>query len=309
MTGRWSPRPSSISAKVWSGDNECGLIGLALHPDYAKNHRFFVNYDVKESGQIRTHISEFLADESGTHADPASEKILLTYDQPYGNHKGGAIIFGKDGMLYIGAGDGGSGGDPLQNGQNLGVLLGKIMRIDVDHGQPYTVPKDNPFVGQAGARPEIWCYGLRNPWRFTLDRATGQIWCGDVGQNIWEEIDLIEKGKNYGWSAREGKHDFKPERAKGPFTEPIKDYPHSEGNCVIGGYVYHGKAIPGLEGMYVYADYTRGWIGGLRYDGKQVTFDAHLMETPIHPAAFGEDHNGELYICDRDGGRLFMIGP
>jgi len=292
--------------------NECGLLGLAFHPDFKNNHRLFVYYVTRKFGRIQSRISEFKADDTNSRADPASEKEIMRFDQPFPNHKAGCMMFGKDGMLYIAVGDGGSACDPLCNGQNLGVLLGKILRIDIDHGQPsqpYKAPDDNPFVGTNGALPEIWCWGMRNPWRFSFDRQTGQLWCGDVGQELWEEIDILEKGRNYGWSAREGKHAFKPERAKGPLTDPIKDYPHTEGNCIIGGYVYRGKAIPALDGIYVYGDYNRGWIAGLRYDGKQITFDAHLLQSPLNIASFGEDHEGELYVCDRERGQVFEIAP
>lgn len=298
-----------ISDEVWSHDNECGLLGLAFDPDFKTNHRFFINYDTKKFGNLQTRISEFTADSANTHADPATEKELLRFDQPFPNHKGGCLMFGPDHMLYDGQGDGGSAGDPHGNGQNLGVYLGKILRIDVEHGQPYAVPADNPFVGKQGARPEIWAWGMRNPWRFSFDSATGKLWCGDVGQDLWEEIDIIEKGKNYGWSAREGKHDFKPERAVGPLTEPIKDYPHPYGKCIIGGYVYHGKAIPALDGLYVYGDYNIGWIAALGYDGKNITFDAKLLQSPLNIASFGEDRDGELYVCDRERGQLFIIAP
>jgi len=308
--GQIDPTPFlDIRDKVWSGDNECGLLGLAFHPDFKNNHRFYIDYDTKISGQIQTHISQFTADGSNSQVDPASEKSLMVWDQPFGNHKGGCLMFGPDGMLYIGVGDGGSGGDPLGNGQNLGVFLAKILRIDVDHGNPYKVPADNPFVARQGAKPEIWAWGLRNPWRFSFDRQTGKLWCGDVGQDLWEEIDIIEKGKNYGWSAREGKHDFKPERAVGPLTDPIKDYPHPYGKCIIGGYVYHGKAIPALDGLYVYGDYNIGWIAALGYDGSKITFDSQLLQSPLNIASFGEDRDGELYICDRERGQLYVISP
>jgi glucose/arabinose dehydrogenase len=298
-----------IRDEVSASANECGLLGLAFDPGFKTNHRFYVNYDTEKFGKLQTRISEFTADPMNNHAEESSERELMRYDQPYTNHKGGCMMFGPDGMLYFGAGDGGSAGDPHQNGQNLGVLLGKIMRIDVDHGQPYKVPADNPFVGHPGAMPEIWCYGMRNPWRFSFDRATGTLWCGDVGQDLWEEIDIIEKGKNYGWSAKEGTHDYKPERAKGPLTDPIKDYGHNEGKCIIGGYVYRGKSIPGLQGMYVYGDYNVGWIAGLKYDGKQITFDSHLLQTPLNIASFGEDRDGELYVCDRERGQVFELAP
>ena len=308
--GQTDPEPFlDIHDEVFARANECGLIGLAFHPDFKNNHRLYVNYDTKKSGHLQTCIAEFTADATNSHVDPATERDLLCYDQPFDNHKGGCTLFGHDHMLYIGAGDGGSGGDPHENGQNLGVMLGKILRIDVDHGQPYKVPDDNPFAGQKGVCPEIWAWGMRNPWRFSFDRETGELWCGDVGQDLWEEIDIIEKGKNYGWSAREGSHDYKPERAKGVLTDPIKDYPHTEGRCIIGGYVYRGKMIPALAGTYVYADYNVGWIAGLRYDGKQVTFDAHLLQSPLNPVSFGEDHDGELYIVDRDRGQVFELAP
>jgi glucose/arabinose dehydrogenase len=308
--GQVDPTPFlDIHDEVSRAGPECGLLGLAFHPDFKDNHRFFVNYDTEKFGKLQTRISEFTADASNSRAEPASEREIMRYDQPFTNHKGGCMIFGPDHMLYIGVGDGGAGGDPYNHGQDLGVLLAKILRIDVDHGQPYKAPDDNPFVGRKGALPEIWCYGMRNPWRFSFDRETGRLWCGDVGQDLWEEIDLIEKGRNYGWSAREGKHDFKPERASGPLTDPIKDYSHKEGNCIIGGYVYRGKAIPALDGVYVYADYGWGWIAGLRYDGKQITFDAHLLQSPLHIASFGEGHDGELYVCDHDRGQVFELAP
>jgi glucose/arabinose dehydrogenase len=297
------------SPGVNQGGNECGLLGVAFHPDFKNNHRFFINYDTSKNGKLQTCIAEFTANADNTHADPSTEKDLLFYDQPFTNHKGGCIVFGPDHMLYWGAGDGGAAGDPFGNGQNLNVYLGKIMRVDVDHGSPYKVPADNPFVGRKDAKPEIWCYGMRNPWRFSFDRQTGKLWCGDVGQDLWEEVDIIEKGKDYGWSAREGKHHFKPERANGTLVDPIKDYPHTEGNCIIGGFVYRGKAIPALQGIYVYADNGRGWIAGLQYDGTNITFDQHLLESPLHPASFGEDKDGELYLCDRERGQLFMLTP
>jgi glucose/arabinose dehydrogenase len=298
-----------IEDEVSSGPTECGLLGLAFHPDFKKNHRFCVDYTTEKFGSLQTRVSEFTADAFNTHADPASEKELLRFDQPYTNHKGGCIMFGPDKMLYIGTGDGGSETDPQNYGQDLGVYFSKILRIDVDHGQPYKVPEDNPCVGRKGAIPETWCWGLRNPWRFSFDSKTGWLWCGDVGQDIWEEIDIIEKGKNYGWSAREGKHDYKPERAVGPLTDPIKDYNHSEGRCIIGGYVYRGKSIPALDGIYVYGDYSIGWIAGLGYDGRKVTFDSHLLQTPLQIASFGQDRDGEIYVCDRERGEVFLIAP
>ena len=308
--GQIDPTPFlDIHDEVMSTANECGLLGLAFDPGFKDNHRFFINYDTEKFGKLQTRISEFTADATNATADPSTEKELLRFDQPYTNHKGGCMMFGADGMLYIGQGDGGSQGDPHGNGQNLGVLLGKILRIDVEHGNPYAVPTDNPFVNKPGARPEIWAWGLRNPWRFSFDRQTGWLWCGDVGQDLYEEVDIIQKGQNYGWSAKEGFHPYKPARAVGPLTDPIKEYPHPYGRCIIGGYVYHGKSIPALDGLYVYGDYNIGWIAALGYDGKKVTFDAQLLQSPLNIASFGEDRDGEIYVCDRERGQLFVIAP
>ncbi|MGA3170892.1 MAG: PQQ-dependent sugar dehydrogenase [Chthoniobacteraceae bacterium] len=294
-------------------ENECGLIGLAFDPDFKTNHRYYVDYDTRKNGKLQTCIAAFTADPSNSNTDRATEKDLMLWDQPFTNHKGGCMIFGPDHMLYIGVGDGGKGGDPFDNGQNLGVYLAKILRIDVDHGDPYTIPADNPFVNTPGAKGEIWCYGMRNPWRFSFDRTTGQLWCGDVGQDLWEEIDIIEKGKDYGWPVREGTHPYDrpygPAKPNGTLVDPIKDYGHDEGKCIIGGYVYRGSAIPALQGIYVYGDYNLGWIAGLGWDGRKITFDHHLMQTPLNIASFGEDKDGELYLCDRERGEVFELAP
>ena len=289
-------------------EGESGLLCMVFHPDFAQNGRLFVNYDTKVGNQIQTIVSEFKADPTLNKVDPATERVILRFDQPYSNHKGGQLAFGKDGMLYISTGDGGSGGDPHGNGQNLHTFLAKILRIDVDHKQPYAIPEDNPFGHQTDAFPEIWAFGMRNPWRFSFDRQTGKLWCGDVGQDLWEEIDIIEKGKNYGWSAREGKHDFKPERAVGPLTEPIKDYNHSEGKCIIGGYVYRGKQFPDLQGIYIYGDNGSGRIWGLKWDGKALTMDAELLhQEGLHMSSFGEDKDGELYVLDYNRGMVYRL--
>jgi glucose/arabinose dehydrogenase len=294
-------------------ENECGLLGLAFDPDFKTHHRYYVDYITRKAGKLQTCVAEFTADASNSHTDRATEKDLLAFDQPFTNHKGGCLMFGPDHMLYIGVGDGGKEQDPFGYGQNLGVYFSKILRIDVEHGNPYAVPSDNPFVGKPGVIPETWCYGMRNPWRFSFDRKTGQLWCGDVGQDLWEEIDLIEKGKDYGWSIREGKHPYnRPygiETTTVPLTDPIKDYNHSEGKCIIGGYVYRGSAIPALQGIYVYGDYNLGWIAGLGWDGQKITFDHHMMQTPLNISSFGEDKDGELYICDRERGAVFELAP
>jgi glucose/arabinose dehydrogenase len=215
-------------------------------------------------------------------------------------------------MLYIAVGDGGSGGDPQQNGQSLKTFLGKILRIDVnpkDTAKAYAVPADNPFVGKTEAKPEIWSWGMRNPWRFSFDRKTGLLWAADVGQNKWEEIDIIEKGKNYGWSAMEGTHEFKPERAVGELTGPIKEYGHEVGPCIIGGYVYRGTQNPSLDGIYIYGDFI-GKVFGLRCagNGKPLTLDTEFLKLPFQISSFGEDKDGELYILSYPGGQVYRIG-
>lgn len=288
-----------LTAKVYSRSTECGLLGMALHPDFQKNGRFFLNYTTKENGKLETVVSEWAAGKDG----PGRERILLRFDQPWENHNGGSLVFGPDGMLYIGVGDGGAGGDPENNGQTLETWLGKILRIDVNSGAPYSVPADNPFVGRAGARPEIWAWGLRNPWRFSFDRQTGRLWCGDVGQNKLEEIDIIEKGKNYGWSAREGSHPFKPERAAGELVDPVIQYARSEGVSVTGGYVYRGSKCWGLAGVYIYADYGSGTIWGFQAGGESGV----LLKSGLHISSFGEDAQGELYVCDHGRGRILRI--
>jgi len=296
-----------LTDRVASG-GECGLLGLAFHPEFARNGFFYVNYTTRRHGRLETIVSRFEAKPPATRAAAETEKEVLRFAQPYANHNGGQIAFGPDGMLYIGIGDGGSAGDPHNNAQNLGNWLGKILRIDVGT-HPYRVPPDNPFVSREGARPEIWAYGLRNPWRFSFDRKTGELWAADVGQNRWEEIDRIEKGGNYGWSARESSHPFKPERAGGAsLINPVKEYGREEGHSVTGGYVYRGRAFPALDGIYFYADFVSRHLWGLRREGGKVSLDARLMTAPFPISAFGEDAEGELYLLDYGEGRIFRIG-
>jgi glucose/arabinose dehydrogenase len=297
-----------IDERIDSG-GERGLLGLAFHPDFASNGRFFVNYTDLSGDTV---VSEFQGDAES--ADAASERVLLTIDQPFPNHNGGDIAFGPDGYLYIGMGDGGSGGDPLGNGQSLRTLLGKMLRIDVDGSEPYDVPADNPFVDDAEALPEIWAYGLRNPWRFSFDRATGDAFIGDVGQGSWEEIDhepAGEGGRNYGWNVMEGPECFgRSDCDQEGLVLPVTAYGRDEGSTVSGGYVYRGAAQPALAGIYLFADFGSGRIWGFaaadaRSGSVEVT---ELLQTDLSVASFGEDEAGELYAVDLGGAVYRAIG-
>lgn len=301
------PTPAlDISRIIDGGNSETGFLGFAFHPQFATNRRIFVNYTT--NGALTTHVSEFRVD-ANLKVDAASEKVLLSVPQPFSNHNGGDIHFGPDGYLYISLGDGGSGGDPNGNGQNLKTLLAKMLRIDIDHGSPYSIPASNPTWSEPGARREIFAYGLRNAWRFSFDRVTGELWAGDVGQNKFEEIDLIVKGGNYGWRLREGKHCFNPQSncPTANLIEPIFEYPRSEGASITGGYVYRGRNIPELIGAYLYADYVSLNLWSLRYDGTRVTNQRLLMNAGIAISSFGEDHEGELYALDHGKGTVFKI--
>jgi len=303
-----------IVKKVTSG-GECGLLSVAFHPKFPFNGWFYVNYTAKPNKQLQTVVSRFRVDPTSSRVDPTTEQVLLTIDQPYSNHNGGQLQFGPDRMLYIGLGDGGSRDDPQNNGQKTDTLLGKILRIDVSGSKAgYTVPKDNPFVGEPNWRPEIWATGLRNPWRFTLDRETGDCYTGDIGQNLYEEIDLITKGGNYGWRVREASHPFNGGAMRKEFIDPIAEYGRDKGQSITSGYVYRGKQFPQLTGWFLYADYASGRFWGLKQkDGKvmaneeiAVTFtDKTGKERPtlnrIQTSSFGEDADGEQYVCDHNG--------
>ena len=301
---------------------ETGLLGLAFHPQYAQNGRFFVNYTRSIGGQLQSVIAEFTA--SGTNAnfaDPATENILMIVDQPFANHKGGGLAFGLGGFLYIAFGDGGSGGDPQCNGQNLNVLLGKILRIDIDSptvaGLNYAIPQSNPFVNQTG-RDEIWLYGLRNPFRFSIDSANGNLWIGDVGQNAYEEVDMLtpnQGGANLGWNLREGTHPYPAttcSQTGNTFTDPIFDYDRSNGDeTVIGGHVYHGQKIPVLAGIYVFGDFISGRLWTLTQSGQTWTPTLLLTVAANDLAAIGQDQAGELYVARYSSGmieRLHQVG-
>jgi glucose/arabinose dehydrogenase len=282
-------------------ENEEGLLGFCFHPRFKETGEFFLFYNPK---RLTTVISRFrVSKDDPDRADPASEEVLFKVERPYWNHAGGTIAFGPDGNLYAVLGDGGLANDPHENGQNLNALLGKVLRLDVDHkdeGKGYAIPKDNPFVGRKDARPEIYCYGLRNPWRIAFDRKTGQLWGGDVGQNLWEEIDLLVAGGNYGWNRREGLHPFGA-KGTGPrpeFVEPIWEYHHDVGKSITGGTVYRGTRVPELEGHYLYADYVTNKLWALKYDekAKRVVANHPIPDKGVPVMSFGEDEPGDVYF-------------
>ncbi|MEX2556557.1 MAG: PQQ-dependent sugar dehydrogenase [Actinomycetota bacterium] len=292
-----------IAGRVQSG-GERGLLGLAFHPEYESNGRFFVYYSDNAGDNV---VSEFRR-RSATAADTGSERALLRMDDPFSNHNGGWLSFGPDGFLYIATGDGGSAGDPQENGQSLRTLLGKILRVDVNGGSPYAIPPANPFVEREGARKEIWAYGLRNPWRNSFDRATGDLWIGDVGQNSREEVNVqkgsSEGGGNYGWNIMEGNSCFRSSSCnRSGLIRPVVEYPTADGCAVTGGYVYRGAAFPTLVGAYFFADYCNGRIFAL--DAARATREAvserRVLDTEISISSFGEDENGELYVIGHGG--------
>jgi uncharacterized repeat protein (TIGR03806 family) len=291
------------------------IYGVTLHPQFATNGYMYVTYiadDTKET-PTGTRVARFtVARTNPPTCDPKTEQLI--FEWPNGGHNGGCLKFGPDGFLYIGTGDGSGIADGLETGQNLGDVLGSILRIDVDHpdaGKAYSVPKDNPFVGMAGARPEVWAYGLRQPWRYSFDRKTGDLWAGEVGQDLWEMVYLIQKGGNYGWSVMEGSHPFRPERKRGPtpILPPIVEHPHSDFRSLIGGYVYRGTRLPELAGTYIYGDFDTGRIWGLRYDGKKVTWHKELTKTRLRVVTFGQDEAGEIYHVDFVSGQIHRLMP
>jgi glucose/arabinose dehydrogenase len=289
-------------------NEEQGLLGLAFHPEYHRNGRFFVNYTRKDDGA--TVIAEYRRSDQADHAE-REERVLVLIPQPYPNHNGGMIAFGPDGYFYIGMGDGGSWGDPQNRAQNKDELLGKLLRIDVNGRLPYGIPEDNPFVKGEG-RPEVFARGLRNPWRFSFDRETGDLWLADVGQNKWEEVNVVRKGGNYGWRVMEGFHCFNLQEPCGKerFTSPVLEYDHQGGRCsIIGGYVYRGRAIPALIGAYLYGDYCSGEIFAVRTaQGGRVAGEPWLLKTNVSISSFGEDDTGEIYVLDHKGA-VYQLVP
>jgi glucose/arabinose dehydrogenase len=338
----------NIEARQPMPDNECGLLSIAFHPGFKTNGLFYIYYNQKNTPDdikrlnnglpvaypIRSVVSEFKVSATDPDkADLTSERIIFEVLQPFTNHKGGEVCFGPDGYLYLCLGDGGRGDDPFGSGQNTTSYLGKFLRFDVNsrstagsgkrvRNLQYGIPSDNPFVkepdmGGIGAQHEIFAYGFRNPFRYSFDRKTGDLWAGEVGQDLWEEVDLVVNGGNYGWNVREGAHHFKPGPVGAQYIEPIMEYPHkpnllpqsmfpdhTTGLCVIGGYVYRGTKYPSLEGIYIYGDYNLGTIWGFRYDrdAHKVTAQSSMLEQKKNICSFAEDADGELYVLMQDGG-------
>ncbi len=293
--------------------SELGLLGLAFHPRFSQNRKIYLNYNPAQ-GSRRTVVSEWLLP-ADTHR-PVAERVLLQVNQPYPNHNGGELLFGPDGMLYVGLGDGGLAGDPKNNGQKLGALLGKILRIDVDKtsgSKAYGIPRDNPFVLDKKAAPEVWALGLRNPWRYTFD-PRGRLIVADVGQNRWEEVSIVEAGKNYGWKIKEASHCHTTEKAcaSKDLIDPWLEYGREDGGSITGGFVYQGKRIPALQGKYVFGDFVSGRIwaadlpGTFAQDKATQVFSA-LGKWPVAISTFGRDPEGELYVADFSSGTIYKI--
>jgi glucose/arabinose dehydrogenase len=294
---------ADLSARIESGPGEAGMLGIAFHPRYGENHRLFLSYTVR-SRPLRSVIAEYAV--MAGHLQPGSERVLLQVEQPYSNHNSGQLAFGPDGYLYISLGDGGAGGDPHGHGQNTHTLLGSLLRIDVDHGRPYAIPPDNPFA-RRGGRPEIYAYGLRNPWGWGFDRQTGKLWLADVGQDRWEEVDIIQSGGNYGWNIREGRHCYARDPCELPgLLEPELEYSHRQGCSITGGRVYRGRAVPELQGHFIYADYCSGRVWAYGIDGRAPP--RLIAELDINPSSFAEDRQGELYLTDLEGGIYRLSG-
>lgn len=314
QNGNVMPNPFlDITNLVLDNASERGLLGLAFHPDYPNTNYFYVNY-TKSGGHTR--VSRFSTANDPNTADPNSEFVIMDIDQPEWNHNGGGLKFGPDGYLYIGTGDGGSGGDPWNNSQNPTELLGKMLRIDVDGGSPYAIPPDNPFVNDMSVLDEIWAIGLRNPWRYSFDRETGDLWIGDVGQNAWEEVDMQPAnspgGENYGWRCNEGYHIFNVFSCDDniTYTDPVHEYANSNGagKSITGGFVYRGSEYPGMYGHYIYADYVSGRVWSIKSDGNGGWNNVELDNwTNNQISSFGENKDGELFMAARGQGIIYQV--
>jgi glucose/arabinose dehydrogenase len=298
-----------IRSLVGSGGFEQGLLGIAFHPNFSENGFFYLNYTDRIGDTVIARYQASSGDENT--ADPDSAMILMQIPQPYGNHNGGGMVMGPDGYLYISTGDGGSGGDPQNNAQNVNNLLGKILRIDVDSQEPYAIPEDNPFA-QGGGAPEIWSYGLRNPWRFSFDRLTGDMYIADVGQNAWEEVNFepagAEGGINYGWNFREGANPFRGQPPAGlELVDPVYEFPQPEGCSITGGYVYRGEALSEFNGIYLFSDFCAGWVRGLLQDVDGNWQAQELFQLGLRVTSFGEDQQGELYLMAQNEGSVYRL--
>jgi glucose/arabinose dehydrogenase len=304
-----------ISGRVDSSPFEGGLLGMAFHPEFVTNREVFLSY-TRQSGGLESVVSRFIVDPSSGVLDESSEEILLTVPQFAGNHNGGNLAFGPDGLLYAGFGDGGGAGDPQQNGQDTSNVLATIVRVDVDGEAPYAIPADNPFAGNTECRqgvgnlacPEIFAWGFRNPWRFSFDRQSGELWVGDVGENGWEEVDRVEISENYGWSEREGAHCFDPPTdCSTDNVDPITEYGHDVGDSITGGYVYRGSDVPALQGFYVFGDFGSGRIWAVAAESGQGVDPDELGDTSLQIASFAESNEGELYLVDFSAGTIHQI--
>ena len=294
-----------LSARVESAPSEAGLLGIALHPRYAENGAVFLSY-TRAGSPLTSVVARYRSRDGGRSIEPDSEQVVLTVAQPYRNHNGGHIVFGPDGYLYYGLGDGGAAGDPEGHGQNRTTLLGALLRIDVNGKAPYAIPPDNPFA-DGGGRPEIYAWGLRNPWRWSFDRQNGQLWLGDVGQNQWEEVNQVSAGDNLGWNHWEGKHCYRrTDCSSEGMVMPRAEYSHKEGCSVTGGYVYRGKALPALQGHYLYGDYCSGKLWALNA-ANPGPHPRELLSSGRRIASFAEDSEGELYLLDNAAGRIFRL--
>jgi glucose/arabinose dehydrogenase len=300
-----------IRDRVGSEGSEQGLLGLAFHPRFEENGYFYVNYTNRDGDTV---VARYTAPGDHARGDPESEQVVLTQDQPAANHNGGMLAFGPDGYLYIGLGDGGGAGDTYDNGQNPDTFLAKILRIDVNAGgeQPYAVPPDNPFVGREGTRPEIWATGLRNPWRFSFDRGTGDLYIGDVGQASYEWVEYqpagSRGGQNYGWPITEGSHCYREEGCdRDGLTPPVAEYTHEQGQAITGGYVYRGSRYPRLRGAYIFGDYGSGRLWTLARDAAGRWVMTEMADTEHSISSFGEDEAGELYLTDLQEGTVYRV--